>query len=174
MDFIMLRPRGIFGAGDTSVLPRILKMAERGFFVLANPKAVVDITYIDNLIQALLLCINVDKNAYGKIFNISNAENLTIQELLKALFEKLDMKVRFIKVPFFVLYAYAAVLEFVAKHFIKNEPRLTRYSVGIISKSLTLNIDSARRDLGYEPEFTINEGLDKYVESIRKEDLCKI
>ena len=43
-----------------------------------------------------------------------------------------------------------------------NEPIMTRYSLSILSKNQTLNIDAAKKDLGYRPAFTIEEGMERF------------
>ena len=166
--FIIIRPRGIFGPEDSSILPRILNIAKRGYIFLSNPKALVDITYVDNLIELLVSCIESNPDSHNKIYNISNAEKISIGELLRYLFSKLDMKVRIIKLPFFVIYFYAYIHELIAIYWSKKEPSLTRYSVGILSKSLTLNIDQAKKYLGYQPKYSILEGIDIYIKWLKK------
>ncbi|MBZ0310298.1 MAG: 3-beta hydroxysteroid dehydrogenase, partial [Anaerolineae bacterium] len=42
---------------------------------------------------------------------------------------------------------------------IKNDPPLTRFLVRQLSKSRWFNITAARRDLGYVPKISIDEGL---------------
>jgi nucleoside-diphosphate-sugar epimerase len=169
---IILRPRGIFGPRDNSLIPRIVNIAKRGFFPLANPNAIVDITYIDNLIDAMLLCLEAPSKAHGKIFNISNSETLSIKEVLDSLFQKLQLKVKIIQVPYPILEGYAFLQEFLATHITKNEPGLTRYSLGVLSKSLTLNINLAKQFLNYEPKISIEEGLARYVNYSKGNELC--
>lgn len=170
LSFIILRPRGIFGPGDTSIMPRILRIARRGFMAVPNPKAIIDLTYIDNLLDAMLLCINPKPEAYNRIFNISNSEKLTIQEILEILFLKLNLKVKIIQIPFCFLYSYAFIQECIAKLWTKSgEPEITRYSAGILSKSLTLNINAAKKYLGYQPRTTIREGLEEYTNWLKSQ-----
>ena len=54
-----------------------------------------------------------------------------------------------------------------------KEPSLTRYSVGLLAKSLTLNIESARRDLGYTPRISIDQGLERTCEWLRLNHLSR-
>jgi nucleoside-diphosphate-sugar epimerase len=43
------------------------------------------------------------------------------------------------------------------------EPLLTRYMVGVLAKSTTLDISAARRDLGYIPRVSVDEGFERFV-----------
>jgi nucleoside-diphosphate-sugar epimerase len=44
-----------------------------------------------------------------------------------------------------------------------KEPVLTRYTVGVLSKGMTLDISAARRDLDYEPRVGMDEGMARFV-----------
>ena len=58
---VIIRPRGIFGEYDTAVLPRLLKIAQKGFLPLIRRAgreaggAVADVTYVGNVVHALVL-----------------------------------------------------------------------------------------------------------------------
>ena len=63
-------------------------------------------------------------------------------------------------VPAWVAYAAGATLE--ALHFLlrlEREPAMTRFGAMVLSHAHWYDISAARRDLGYEPEVTIDEGL---------------
>ena len=44
-----------------------------------------------------------------------------------------------------------------------DEPVLTRYSVGIMGRSMTMDITAARRDLGYRPKVSMDEGVERFL-----------
>jgi 2-alkyl-3-oxoalkanoate reductase len=44
------------------------------------------------------------------------------------------------------------------------EPPLTRYTVSVIAKSTTLDITAARKDLGYKPHISIDEGFSRFIQ----------
>jgi nucleoside-diphosphate-sugar epimerase len=45
------------------------------------------------------------------------------------------------------------------------EPPLTRYTVGVLAHNATLDVGAARRELGYRPRVTVEEGFLRYVHS---------
>ncbi|MBF1281257.1 MAG: NAD(P)-dependent oxidoreductase, partial [Neisseria sp.] len=83
---VIIRPRGIFGEYDTAVLPRLLKISERGFLPLIRRcgreagGALVDVTYVGNVVHALMLAAEVDAPR-AMPFNITNGEPQTIATL---------------------------------------------------------------------------------------------
>jgi len=55
-DVSVIRPRGIFGEHDTVLIPRLEKIAKKGFMPLPNAgKALTDITYVGNVVYAMYL-----------------------------------------------------------------------------------------------------------------------
>ncbi len=44
----------------------------------------------------------------------------------------------------------------------RPEPRLTRYGVGVLGYSQTLDVSAARRDLGYDPHTGVQAALQAF------------
>jgi nucleoside-diphosphate-sugar epimerase len=164
LETLILRPRGIFGPGDTALLPRLVKVnQEMGVPLIDGGKQLVDMTYVDNVIEASILALTSSKNSLGKKYNITNGEPIALVELFTELFAQIKIPLRFKPIKFAIARSYAAVLEFVAKTFLcGKEPSLTQYSVGVLGKGMTLNIDEAKKYLNYSPKITLREGIIRY------------
>jgi nucleoside-diphosphate-sugar epimerase len=67
------------------------------------------------------------------------------------------------RVPLAVAIAAATIMEWIGL-LTGKEPVLTRYSVGILAQSMSLNIDKAREKLGYEPLQTTQEALKEFAD----------
>lgn len=165
LETVILRPRAVFGEGDRAILPRILAVAKRGWFpLIAGGGARIDITHVDNVCQAIERSLHSD-SANGRTYNITNDEPVLVRDLLDLLFSALDMRVRRLPLPRPVALALAGVSETVARlRRGQPEPRLTRYGVGVIGYSQTLDITAAQRDLGYRPEIGIEAGIRRFSE----------
>jgi nucleoside-diphosphate-sugar epimerase len=162
----ILRPRGIFGPYDTAVFPRILKIASRGYFPLIREgEALVDITFVGNLVLAIHDTLKNLESRQEKIdiFNISNDQPLKIRDILFMLFESLNMKIKFYNMPYYLLKGIASVNENISKCTRYSfEPSITKYSLGLLSFSQTLNIDNAKEKLNYTPKYSIEDGMRQY------------
>jgi len=159
---ITIRPRAIFGPYDNAIMPRILRASRGGRVPLINGgKAVVDLTYVDNVVDALLLCQNAPDIALGKKYNITNGEPLAVKEILALVFKALELPYHPRRIPYPLAYTAAFLMEIWAHH---REPTLTRYSVGVLGKSQTLDISAAQRELGYQPRVSILEGIKRYAQ----------
>jgi nucleoside-diphosphate-sugar epimerase len=53
----------------------------------------------------------------------------------------------------------------------RKEPTLTRYSALILARTQTYNIAAAKRDLGYQPPVTLEEGIEQTLSALRLEQL---
>ena len=63
-------------------------------------------------------------------------------------------------------YRLAVFLEAIYKALhLKGEPALTKYTVVTLGTSQTLNIDKAKEKLGYNPLYSLQEGIETYGQS---------
>lgn len=159
---VIIRPRAIFGEYDNVLVPRLEKVALKGFLpIIKNKKTIVDVTYVGNVVNALYLA-SIKDIPSKSIFNITNDEPMDIQEVFSLLMETIKIKTKFKYISYFVLFYLSTILEIISKLGFIKEPFLTKYGVGVISKSQTLDISKAKNILGYKPIYTIKEGLQRY------------
>lgn len=164
IEVIGIRPRGIFGEFDTSIIPRIIKIADKGFVpTVNNGNAVIDVTYVGNVVHALNLCVVADVKSLGRMYNVTNDSPKPIKHILKMLFEELDRKVKYRNFSYPLLKSIASILECIGS-ISGNEPLLTRYGVGLLGKSQTLDISLAKEKLGYSPIYSLEEGIKNYAD----------
>lgn len=161
---ITLRPRAIFGPYDRALMPRILRFAERGWVpMIDGGHALIDVTYLDNVVDALVLCLAAPRQALGRKYNITNGEPMAVGELFRLVFHAMGLAYHPRQLAYRPAYVAAALLELWSALPFVGEPALTRYTLGLISKDQTLNIDAARQDLGYTPRVSIRDGIAAYV-----------
>lgn len=161
---VILRPRAVFGPGDRAIVPRLIAMAERGIVPLpGGGDALTDVTYVDNVVDAIEAAMLAPSPVAGRAFNITNGEPLTVRDLLARLFGALGLRVRTVSIPRPLVNFAARVSESIAMlRPGRPEPRITRYGVGLLACSQTLCIDAARAQLGYSPAVSVTDGLERY------------
>ena len=162
---ITIRPRAIYGPGDRTILPRLINRLQRGILrVIGDGQNLADMSYIENVVDALLLCADAPAHALGKKYNITNGEPIRLWAMVEKLCQRLDLKYPTQRLPYPLVDKIAGALEFAARLLPDQpEPPLTRYSVAMISLSTTLDISAARNDLGYKPRVSNEEGFEKFV-----------
>ncbi|MDC7956289.1 NAD(P)-dependent oxidoreductase [Fusobacterium simiae] len=171
LDYTIIRPRGLFGIGDTSIIPRLLDLNKKiGIPLFVDGKQKVDITCVENVAYSLRLAL--ENNKYSReIYNITNDEPIEFKEILTLFFNEIGTKGKYLKWNYNLILPLVSFLEKFYKFFgIEKEPPLTKYTLYLMRYSQTLNIDKAKRELGYYPKMSILEGVKKYVEHSRKTD----
>jgi nucleoside-diphosphate-sugar epimerase len=165
IDVTIIRPRGIFGEYDTVLIPRLEKIANKGFLpIIKDRNALIDVTYVGNVVYAMYLCAT-KKIPDKSIFNISNDEPIQINKLFMLVMKYLDKEVKYRTFRYRTLMRIASTLEVFSKLTRGKEPMLTKYGVGLIAHDQTLDIQKAKNILGYKPQYTIEEGLERYAKS---------
>ncbi len=167
---VTIRPRAIFGPGDRTILPRLINRLQRGILrIIGDGQNIGDMTYVENVVDALLLCAESPAHTLGKKYNITNGESIRLWEMIQKLCERLDLKYPTRRIAYPVADRIAGVMEFIYRHLPgQPEPPLTRYSAAMISVSTTLDISAARNDLGYKPRVSNEEGFEKFIDWWRK------
>jgi len=163
LETITIRPRGIYGPGDTVLFPRLLRAnLKKGVPLFNNGEAIIDITYVDNVADALILCVEAGDHCLGKKYNITNDDPQVLYSLLEKVCDATGHPLNTISIPFGIGYAIAALLEGASSIFPIGEPLMTRYTLGLLAKSQTLDITAAKRDLNYAPKVSIEEGIQRF------------
>ncbi len=161
---IILRPRAVYGPHDATIIPRILRMAEKKHMPLINGgRALIDITYVDNLVDAVKKSLTAPEDAWNDVYNISNGDPINVRDWFSQVLSIFERPFKPKEIPEFAAKTMAAVMELTGYlPFIGKEPPMTRFAVGYMAKSMTMNIDKAKQLLGYSPRVGNQQGFEKY------------
>jgi len=158
LEAVILRPKAVYGPGDRALLPRLIAAARRGRLPCVGDGAnLVDLTHVLDVVRAVLLALESPRAA-GKTYTITGGEHVVLWGAVRAVLRQLGLSDRLPRVPLPAALAAAAAMEGVAR-LTGGEPILTRYSVLILARTQTYDITAARRDLGYAPGVSLEEGL---------------
>jgi len=161
---VALRPHFIWGPGDPNLLPRILKQARSGRLRLIGkePKK-IDTTFVENAAEAHVLALDkldIGSPIAGKVYFISQGEPVTQEWLINAWLRADGFPAEARRMPLGLAKFLGVACENIYHALgIKSEPPLTRFIVEQLSTSHWFNINAARRDLGYTPKVSMQEGL---------------
>lgn len=164
---LILRPKAIFGPGDTTLLPRLIGAARQGRLPqIGAGRNLVDLTYVDNVVQALLLALDAPA-ALGQTYTITNGEHVALWDVIRAVLRRLGIPAELRRVPVALALAAARLMEARAA-LTGGEPLLTRYSVAVLARTQTYDISAARRDLGYVPTVSLAEGIERTIRHLQQ------
>lgn len=165
LDTVIVRPKAIFGPGDTTLLPRLLAAGRaRKLVQVGDGTNLVDLTYVDNVVHALRLAL-VRPDAAGRIFTITNGQPVRLWEVIRRILAAAGCPTNWRRIPYPMAYVAAALME-VRGRWTATEPLLTRYGVALLGRTQTYCIDAARRWLGYEPVVSVEEGLERTLSAL--------
>jgi len=155
---IILRPRFIWGPGDTTLLPVIKQMAASGQWQwINNGQAKTSTTHIANLVHAIELALT--KGNGGQAYFILDDGVRTMKEIISAIAATQNVTLPDRSVPSWLADTVAGVMETTWRTFnLKGEP-LTRFAAMIMSRDSVLIDAKARREMGYAPVISVEEGL---------------
>lgn len=161
---VALRPHLIWGPDDHHLVPRVIARAKAGKLKLVGSgKNRVDATYIDNAAEAHLCALDVlnpDAACAGKAYYISNDEPIPMGALLNRILEAGGLPQVTRRVPPAVAYFAGAALEKIYGALgKKEEPIMTRFVARQLATAHWFNISGAKRDLGYRPSVSMDEGM---------------
>ena len=94
----------------------------------------------------------------------TSALDVTVQKtILDHLFEQLGLQVRYRRLPRRLGMGLAGLIEAVAKRLPgQPEPPVSRYTLGVLAYTQTLDIGAARRQLGYQPTVGVLDGITQF------------
>ena len=161
---VALRPHLVWGPGDTNLIPRLVERGRKGLLKqVGDGQNLVDIAYIDNVVDAhWLAAINLETiaTAAGKPYFHSPGEPVNLWTWINGLFGELGIPPVSRQVSFDKAYTAGVVLEWVYRLLsLRREPLMTRFLAQQLAKSHWFSIAAARRDLGYEPKVSTEEGM---------------
>ncbi|AUP80983.1 NAD-dependent epimerase/dehydratase family protein [Flavivirga eckloniae] len=161
---VILRPRAIIGRGDTVIMPRLIRAFDEGRLkIIGNGKNIADLTSVENVANAILLALVAKDKALNETYNITNDEPVVLWDAITNVLTQLGKKAPEKKLPYKLVKTIATLLELKASLTNKKEPPLTKYGVGTLAKSLTMDISKAKQLLGYNPKVTTQEAINEFV-----------
>ena len=164
-----LRPHLIWGPGDNQLLPRLIEKNRAGRLRLPAPEKLIDTVFIENAARAHVLALdNLTgvATAAGKAYFISNGEPLPVHDILSRLLDAYGETPKIRTVPRGVAMAVATVVEGIWRLLRKrSDPPLARFVVEHLATAHWYDLSAAKNDLGYEPQVSIAEGLERLSEA---------
>ncbi len=170
-ELVIVRPRGLVGVEDPSLVPRLLKINARvGIPLFHDGNNLVDLTAVENVALALRLAVEAER-ADGRVYNITNGEPREFGAVVAELFALMGVEPKYLRLNRPLAYGVAALLETLYLPFqAVAEPPLTRYTLSTIAFSQTLDITRARDELGYYPAVSLDDALGRVARAHGKHD----
>jgi nucleoside-diphosphate-sugar epimerase len=161
---VALRPHLIWGPGDPHFLPRFLEKARRGELRrIGKRDCLVDPTYVADAAAAHLCAgdrLLEGAEVSGRAYFISSGETIGLWTMIDRLLETAGEPPLEKTVSLGLARFAANLIEGTHRLFrLRGEPRITRFVVQQVTHARWFDIGAAREKLGYQPGFSIDEGM---------------
>ncbi len=158
VETVIIRPGTFFGPGDRLHFGRIAQRMKNGKgIIIGRGNNALPFCYVTDVAQGFLLAASHEK-APGNVYNISNDHPLTQQEIFNAIADDVGGQRPIRHLPYLPIYYGGIVAEKVA--FITHtKPIVTRLGAMMFGTDNRHSVEKARRELGYEPEVDVREGI---------------
>ncbi|MFZ3493908.1 NAD-dependent epimerase/dehydratase family protein [Streptomyces sp. 5.8] len=147
---VVLRPRAVYGPGDTQLLPRLLSRVRGGTLFLPGPDVPLSLTAVENLAGACLAAPAWPAGAYNIADALPYRRDAAVAEVLHAH----GVRARVRHLPPALARAAARISESLSC----GEPALSRYAVDQLAHPVVLDLTRARAQ-GWTPSRTLSDHL---------------
>ncbi len=162
---VALRPHLILGPGDNQIAPRFIARHKAGSLRLIDgAQKMVDTVYVDDAADAHLLAADALERGTcaGKAYFITQDDPRPQKEVINRILDAAGLPPVEARVSYRVAYTVGAIFEFVYGALrIESEPRMTRFVAEQLGTAHWYDIRAARRDLGYSPRVSFDEGMER-------------
>ncbi len=169
---VALRPHLVWGPGDPHLLPQVVERAAQGRLrIVGDGLNRVDVSHVENVAGAHLDALDALETgkAAGRAYFISQGEPVQLWPWLNSILQALGIGPVRRKVPLPAAYAAGAAAEALWRlRGREDDPPMTRFVALQLGEDHFFNIAAARRDLGYQPGVSTNEGLGPAVEDLAR------
>ena len=164
----IVRPPAVYGPRSTLHLSRLFKPVSKGWYPLfGDGSTLMEFNYVSNQVEGIMLAGEKER-AVGNTYFISDERSYHINEVLQAVAKAVGREdLRIVRIPAAAGLAIGAAVEAVGKvvpiwpfrvpetgrpAFSRNTVRWTTSSIWFCS------CEKAKRELGYRPPYTLEEG----------------
>lgn len=156
---VVLRPRLVWGPGDTSVLPGFVQAVEAGRFTwVGGGRHLTSTTHIANTVHGLRLA--AERGRGGEAYFVTDGEPVVFREFLSDLLATAGVEAPDRNTPKRLMRVAAVASEGAWRTLpLPGEPPVSRLAYFLVANETTIDISKARAELGYEPVITVEEGL---------------
>ncbi|NWF92687.1 MAG: NAD-dependent epimerase/dehydratase family protein [Syntrophaceae bacterium] len=154
---VVIRPANVYGPRSNPWTIRPIKLIRSGQMMLINGgTGLCNCVYIDNLLDATLAAAKHDQSV-GQVYLISDGVAMMWKEFF-GYYAQMAGRSEIRSVPQWLAKMIALGMEISSK-FTGRPPKITREAVSYLTRQSYFSIEKARRELGYQPRFSLEQGM---------------
>ncbi|MEV0614032.1 NAD-dependent epimerase/dehydratase family protein [Nonomuraea sp. NPDC050404] len=159
LETVVLRPRFVWGAGDTTVLSELVAMVKGGRFAwIGGGRHRTDTTHVDNTVEGLILA--AERGRPGQAYFVTDGHPVLFRDFITELLATRGVTPPDRSLPLGLALAVASAGETIWRGLrLSGAPPLDYMSVWVAGQECTIDISKATEELGYRPVKTREEGM---------------
>jgi len=115
--------------------------------------------YVDNAAHAMIAAAH-SPATLNRAYNVADGTGVTWRTYVDALADGLNLRRARLDLPFAAAFALARAMEASYRYLpLPGRPSLTRHAVYLLSRNQEYPTTAARRDFGFAPEVSFEEGI---------------
>jgi nucleoside-diphosphate-sugar epimerase len=152
LETVVVRPRFIWGKGDTTLLPQVVAAVKAGTYAWVDGgKYLSSTVHVDNCVEGMLLA--ADKGRAGEIYFLTDGPPVEFRDFATKLLATQGVTPSNRSIPHWLARALVVGTQWLKK------PPMTKSAFAVIAHEVTVDDSKARRELGYTAHKTIEQGL---------------
>lgn len=151
---VCLRPGTIYGPGASTYTPMLgFSLGNRLFAVIGDGRFVLPLVYVDNLVQAVIVALNMPSSR-NQIYNVVDPQKVTKKDFMEGLVKKLYPGSLTIYIPFSMV-KMAVFLQEKFFEVLEKRPFLTTYRLISSQKRIVYDASKISKDLAWNPPVSV-------------------
>lgn len=152
LETVVVRPRFIWGKGDTTLLPELVDAVKSGKFAwIGGGRYLTSTAHVDNVVEGMLLA--AEKGTPGEIYFLTDGEPVEFRDFITKLLATQGVDAGSRSIPRWLARTTVALTSWMKR------PPLTKTAFALMAHEVTVDDSKARRELGYAGKKSIAEGL---------------
>jgi nucleoside-diphosphate-sugar epimerase len=152
LETVVVRPRFVWGKGDTNLLPEFIEAVRAGKFGwIGGGHYLTSTVHVDNVIEGMLLA--ADKGTPGSIYFLTDGQPVDFRDFITKLLATQGVDAGKRNVPRWLARTAVTLTAWMKR------PPLTKTAFALMAHEVTVDDSKARRELGYTSKKTIEQGL---------------
>jgi nucleoside-diphosphate-sugar epimerase len=158
-DTVVVRPRLVWGADDTTLVPRLVEAVRSGQFAwIDGGEALTSTCHVRNVCEAIVCALR--RGGGGDVYFVTDGEPIRVRDFLGALIRSRGVEPPTRSTPLWLALVLARVVELVWRILrLSSTPPVTRTAVLLMGNEMTVSDAKIRAELGYRPSITREAGL---------------
>ncbi len=167
LEVTILRPADVYGPRSGEWVVKLVEaLRSRKMVLIGGGRGLINLTYVDNLSDAVLACLAAPSTA-GRDYLVTDGAPVTWRRYLADLARAAEAPPPRVSVPLALAWPLVLAME-AALPLVGRKPPLGRMGLKLLSSRTSYSIEKARRELSWSPAVDYTEGMKRVVTWIRE------